>query len=321
MCRRALASQLLTAALLMFAAPLHAAEITATATPHGVAVKIDGALFTEYLIRSGAKPILWPILGPTGEPMTRAYPMGEPPAGTKETKDHVHQRSFWFTHGSVNGVNFWDEGGKHGTIVHRAFSKIAGGSEALLITKNDWLDPEGVKVCEDQRRLVFGVDGPSRWIDFDITLKASQGAVTFGDTKEGTFGIRVAQTITVDAKKGGHIVNNKGQTDVAAWGQRADWVDYYGPLLGKTLGIAVLNHPSSFRFPTYWHVRTYGLFAANPFGVHDFAGKGSGTYTLPAGQSLHLRYRVIFHQGDEKEGKIAEAFGRYAAEKGGTREQ
>ena len=87
-----LASQLLTAALLMFAAPLHAAEITATATPHGVAVKIDGALFTEYLIRSGAKPILWPILGPTGEPMTRAYPMGEPPAGTKETKDHVHQR-------------------------------------------------------------------------------------------------------------------------------------------------------------------------------------------------------------------------------------
>ena len=179
-----------------------------------------------------------------------------------------------------------------------------------------------MKVCEDQRRLVFGVDGPSRWIDFDITLKASQGAVTFGDTKEGTFGIRVAQTITVDAKQGGHIVNNKGQTDVAAWGQRADWVDYYGPLMGKTLGIAVLNHPSSFRFPTYWHVRTYGLFAANPFGVHDFTGKGSGTYTLPAGQSLHLRYRVIFHQGDEKEGKIAEAFGKYAAEKGGrTREQ
>jgi hypothetical protein len=279
----------------------------------GGVVKIHGKLFTEYLTRSGAKPILWPILGPTGKPMTRAFPMGEAP---NEKKDHIHQRSLWFTHGSVNGVSFWDEMGKHGTIAHRKFAKIASGPEAVIVAENDWLGPDGTKICEDRRTLTFGIAGATRWIDFDITLTASNGPVKFGDTKEGTMGIRVAETLKVDAKKGGKIVNSEGLTDAAAWGKRAAWVDYHGPVDGEIVGIAVLNHPASFRFPTYWHVRTYGLFAANPFGVKDFTGgKGDGTFTLEDGKSIHLRYRFLFHQGDEKEGKVAEAFAEYAKTK------
>jgi hypothetical protein len=294
-------------------------ELLATKTPQGVRVTIDGQLFTEYLTRSGAKPILWPILGPTGQPMTRAYPMGEVP---NEKKDHVHQRSLWFTHGSVNGISFWDEAGKHGTTQHRRFVTIQSGPQAVIETENDWLGPNGEKVCEDRRRLTFGVAGDSRWIDFDITLLASAGPVKFGDTKEGTFGLRIAETMKVEAKRGGRTINSEGdKAEVVgqrivdnAWGKRAPWVDYQGPVADTSLGIAVMNHPKSFRFPTYWHVRPYGLFAANPFGVRDFtAGKGGdGSYTLPAGQSISFYYRVLLHKGDEKEGKVAEVYQAYA---------
>lgn len=120
----------------------------------------------------------------------------------------------------------------------------------------------------------------------------------------------------VDAKLGGKIVNSEGQVDGKAWGRPAAWVDYHGPVGGDTVGIAILNHPSSFRFPTYWHVRTYGLFAANPFGLSDFPDTTkSGEYTLAKGEEITLRYRVLFHRGDEKEGKVAEVFSCYAKQK------
>jgi hypothetical protein len=167
---------------------------------------------------------------------------------------------------------------------------------------------------EDERTLVFGGDSERRWIDFSVTLVANHGPVVFGDTKEGSFGVRVAETMKVDAKLGGRIVNSEGQIDKDAWGKRASWVDYQGPVDGKTVGIAILNHPSSFCYPTYWHVRTYGLFAANPFGVKDFTGDKSadGAYTLEPGKSIKLRYRVLLHKGDEKEGRVAEAFAQFA---------
>ena len=101
-------------------------------------------------------------------------------------------------------------------------------------------------------------------------------------------------------------------TDDAAWGKASPWVDYTGPVEGQTVGIAILNHPDSFRYPTTWHVRTYGLFAANPFGWHDFGRKESGAYTLPAGESLRFRYRVVFHKGDTTSAQIPSAFGAFA---------
>jgi hypothetical protein len=313
MSRAAAMTTILSLALLLFGVSRAQADVTAERSPNGVVVKIDGQFFTEYLVFSGAKPILWPVLGPTGKPMTRAYPLGETP---DERKDHIHQRSVWFTHGDVNGVSFWDEMKSHGDIKHREFVKIESGATAQIVTRNDWVSQEGKRVCEDQRCLTFGRDGENRWIDFDITLKATDGPVKFGDTKEGAMGVRVAETIKVDAKQGGKIVNSDGLADQAAWGKRASWVDYYGPVEGQTVGIAMLNHPSSFRYPTYWHVRTYGLFAANPFGLHDFLGKNAkdadGSYTLKAGESLSLRYRLVFHKGSEKEGRIAETWEKYS---------
>jgi len=283
------------------------AEVTAEKAPGGVVVQIDGQPFTEYLVDWNGTPILWPVIGPTGKPMTRAYPMGH---AEGEREDHPHHRSIWFTHGDVNGLSFWHVE----TIKHRRFVKIESGPQAVIVTENDWVDSEGKKQCEDTRALTFGTDGQSRWIDYDITLRAADRPVTFGDTKEGTMGVRTAATMKVDAKLGGRIINSEGQTDKEAWGKRAAWVDYHGPVDGQTVGIAILNHPSSFRFPTYWHVRTYGLFAANPFGLHDFLKPENvdGSATLAPGESFTLRYRLLFHKGDEKEGNVAEAFQKYS---------
>jgi hypothetical protein len=302
-----------TAILLAFAARMPAAEITIRPSPGGATVMIDGQLFTEYLVRSGTKPILWPILGPTGKPMTRAFPMSPQ---TEGTHDHPHHRSLWFTHGSVNGIDFWDESpaNKVGTIRHRQFVLLKSGEEGILITRNDWLDPRGKKICEDQRRLAFAAEGSGRRIDFDITLAATEGPLQFGDTKEGTFGMRVADSLRVDAHQGGHLVNSQAQRDGEVWGKRAPWIDDYGPVDDHVVGIALLNHPSSYGFPTYLHARTYGLLAANPFGAQTFAGKEHAgvAYTLGAGGRLRLSYRVIFHLGDAKAAGIADVFAAYA---------
>jgi hypothetical protein len=294
-----------------------AAEVTAEVSEKTdrVTVKIDGNLFAEYLTRSGTKPIVWPIIGPTGKPMTRSWPMGE--KGSVEMADHVHQRSFWFTHGDVNGTDFWAEEGKPvGTIKHREFVQVQGGPEAVVITQNDWIAADGKRVCEDERTLTFGTDGENRYIDFDITIKAPDGPVTFGDTKEGSFGIRMAATLQPDSKLGGRLVNSEGKTNADAWGKPAKWVDYSGPIDNETVGIALMNHPGSFRYPTHWHARTYGLCSANPFGLKEFdPSSQGGSYTIAQGESITLRYRMWMHKGDTEQANVAEAFEAYEKKK------
>ncbi|HEX7449776.1 MAG TPA: PmoA family protein [Pirellulales bacterium] len=291
-----------------------AAELSLSKHARGVRVEIDGQLFTEYLIATGPKPILWPVIGPTGAEMTRAFPMQQRDG---EKHDHPHQRSVWFTHGDVNGIDFWSENGDHGSITHREYLQTSADDQrAVIATRNDWLDHQGKKVLEDERTLIFRADDQQRSIDFDIVLRATDGPVTFGDTKEGSMGVRIPTVMDLNSNQGGHIVTSEGLTDKAAWGKPASWVDYHGPLGGDLVGIAILNHPDSFRYPTRWHVRDYGLFAANPFGLKDFVGDPAvnHAYTLEPGKSLTLRYRIILHRGDEKNARIAEAFQKYAGE-------
>lgn len=307
----------LVASMAAQAATAEAAELSLTRHERGTRVEVDGQLFTEYLIATGPKPILWPVIGPTGAEMTRAFPM-EKREGEKH--DHPHQRSIWFTHGDVNGVDFWSENGNHGSIVHRAYVKSdyvkrsPDDNRAVLSTLNDWLDHDGKKMLEDQRTLTFRADENQRTIDFDFVLRATNGPVKFGDTKEGTMGVRIPTVMDLNSEKGGHIVTSEGLTDKAAWGKPAAWVDYRGPVEGEMVGIAILNHPSSFRYPTRWHVRDYGLFAANPFGLKDFVGDQNvdHAYTLEAGNSLALRYRIVLHRGDHKTAGIEEQFERYS---------
>lgn len=273
-------------------------------------ILVEGERLGVHHVDVGAKPFLFPLIGPTGDRLTRAFPMEEVEG---ETKDHPHQRSFWFTHGDVNGVDFWSEMKNHGTIKETARSIAASGPVlGRLVTRDDWVGPDGVKVCEDERVLTVYNTRSVRVLDFAITIKASEGPLVFGDTKEGMFGVRVASSMDVDRKAGGKIRNANGLEDAATWGKPSPWVDYSGPVGGETVGVAILNDPASFRYPTPWHVRTYGLFAANPFGLHDFGMDKSGEHALAKGESIWFGYRVILHAGDADAAKIADQFRAYA---------
>ena len=297
--------------LLVLVASVAQADVTVERHDGHIDVAIDGKPFTSYIYEGYRKPILFPVLGPGGIAMTRSWPMVDGVAG--EPHDHPHHESIWFTHGIVNGVDFW---ASHPTspkadrkannrIQHAEVVTAEGGREGVIETSNRWLTADDAHVCSDTLRVMFGGDEKTRWIDYFITIHADHGPVTFGDTKEGAMGLRVPvqlQIKNLEGSKGaaGHCVNSEGLRDADAWGKPARWVSYWGPINGTTVGLAMLDHPSNLRHPTHWHARDYGLLAANPFGLHDFTGakQGSGDHTIPAGGTLPLHYRMVFFEGD-----------------------
>ena len=278
-------------------------------------VEINGLLFTEYYYKDVPRPYCYPLIGPGDAAMTRDWPMKNTPG---EEHDHPHHRSLWFAHGAINGHDFWSEQKAFGKTVHEDFLEVKSGKqEGVIRSRNKWVAADGTVVCTDERTLRFYNPGRAneRLFDFEITLKASNGELTFGDTKEGTMAVRLAETMRLKGKVGkGHIVNSAGVRDGQTWGKRAEWCDYYGPVEGKTVGIAIFDHPQNPRHPTWWHVRDYGLFAANPFGQHDFESlpdKTAGNLIVPAGKSVTFRYRFYLHEGDDQQAKVAEKYKQY----------
>lgn len=287
-----------------------------------VRIEINGELFTEHIFKGANHVYFYPLLGPGGLRMTRDYPMV--PDSKGEEHDHPHHRSLWFSHGAVNGVDCWSETAKAGKILHSKFIEIKSGKEeGILRAEHRWVAPDGKVLCTDETTFrVYARPNNERLFDFEITLQApADHEVLLGDTKEGTMACRVAETmrLTLGKKeKGqGHIVQSTGVRDDKTWGKRAEWCDYYGPVGGKTVGIAIFDHPSNPVFPTYWHVRDYGLFGANPFGLHDFEKKepGAGNMTIAAGKSVTFKYRFYLHEGDEKQGKVAERYKEWTEKK------
>jgi hypothetical protein len=290
-------------------APTPLQGFEATRGEKSITLRYQGQPFTAYVFRDAPKPYLYPLYGANGKPITRHFPMQ---IIQGESMDHPHHRSVWFTHGEVNGIDFWSEGAGKGTIVHRQIERVETGPVlARIIARNDWLAPDGKKVCEETTEIIAYRAPTLAWLDYIVTIRASEGDIRFGDTKEGTFGVRVASSMEVKRGLGGQILNAAGQRDRDAWGKRAEWCDYTGPVEGEMVGIAIFDHPSNLRHPTYWHVRDYGLFAANPFGVHDFipgTPKGTGDYLLKQGERLTLRYRLCLHKGRTEDARIAQHY-------------
>jgi hypothetical protein len=322
----------LALASLFAVASLQAGTFTIEKTATGGAiVKLDGKFFTEYVVDQANKPYLWPIIGPDGTDMTRSYPMKTVDG---EQHDHPHHRGLCFGHENIGGYDTWaeqltfgDRPGdkvaervKHlGAIRHRAITELKDGEKAVLTAVSDYVDASGKKVLEEVRRHTFIDKGTTRVIDIDIELIATEGDTLVDDKKDSGLSIRVPSEMAVDkGKEGkgtGHIINSEGHVDADAWAKRAKWVDYHGTVKGAHVGVAMLNHPKSFRHPTPWHVRTYGLFTANPFGLQSLdKDSESGAFTLKKGEKVSLRHRFIFHTGDEKAAKIAEAWEEYAKE-------
>jgi hypothetical protein len=289
-------------------------------------VDVDGRLFTEYRFREWPDPYLFPVVGPNGETMTRHYPIEEARPG--EATDHPHHRSIRFSHRGVNGFSFWapqsNEGGHVAKIELESIESMTSGPRGELILWNRWIGDDVVQLRERKRLAFTPLPDREMLVDYDVELHAPDDRpVTFSDQKDGGLSVRVSASMSVirpDKKPGlGIIRNSRGETNDAAWGQRAEWADYSGPdASGKIAGIAIFDHPSNLRFPTWWHARTYGLLCANRFGIGDFdkaegAKKGDGDHTIPPGGTLKLRHRLYLHHGNSETGSVARQFEAYAS--------
>jgi hypothetical protein len=320
------------AVLLSLALPA-GAQVKVTQSPDRISVEIDGKPFTALFVGPEvAKPYFYPLRAASGTSVTRRFPLEEGPG---DSKDHPQHRGLTFAHADVNGYNFWANEafnpGPKGKIVLRNVVRAQGGAktgdiEAVL----RWLDPQGKPLLSDTRKMTFYSHPSLRIIDFDILLKAIERS-KFGDTHEGSFGVRVAawleepapnyvpraeggQARPVEPKRTGKITDAAGHvTEAEVRGKRANWADYSGEFQGEKLGIAILDHPGNPRHPTYWHARGYGMFAANIFGVSDFENDTSrdGSMTLEPAQELRFRYRVVIHPGDAVSAGIAKMYADY----------
>lgn len=289
----------------------------AAQVPDKIDIDVDGKPFTTF--HAGAdvnKPYLWPLRSADGKLVTRRWPME---TDTGESHDHPHHRGLWFSYDEVNGVHFWGndpsqaaKDPKSGKIVAKKAVLKNGTKGKTLTTEFDWNGPDGHTLLRENRVMTF-LSGPQlRMIDFDITLTAAE-KVVFGDTKEGAFAIRLADSMT-EKSKGGEMVNAEGARGMdRVWGKRSNWVDYSGMVDGEKLGVAMFDAPSNPHHPTYWHSRDYGLFALDPFGQHAFdPAQPESHWTVEAGKSIRFRWRVVIHAGDEKSAGIAEMYERWS---------
>ncbi len=282
-------------------------------------VLIDGKPFTTYYFSSDLpRPYFHPLRSADGTVVTRGFPMIPDAPGEEKDRDHKHHRSCWLSYGDVDGVDYWaSETAKvPGHIVHRSVDKMeAKGNKGILAVTMDWIDNTGRKVLVQKEEIVFHGDKTRRIMDFSITFVPVDKDVTFRDTKEGMFSVRLATPLK--QTNGGTIVNSTGGIgEKACWGKKATWVDYSGTLEGKKVGVAMMDHPGNLRYPTTWHVRAYGLFAANPFGLREFTGDKTqdGSYVLAAGKDLKFSYRILIHEGDATTARIADEYASYLKE-------
>jgi hypothetical protein len=306
--------------------------VSVTKLDDRVRVEIGGQLFTEYYFKGASRPYCYPVLAPDGTSVVRDFPMKQTPG---EDTDHPHHRGLMFAHSNANGVDFWNEGTAgtkfpKGSTVNDGTIKTRSGPTGSIEVRNRWMAPDGKLIATDETTIRFRGTSDARMIDYEVTIHAlPDQPLVMGDNKDGTMAIRLAQWMTMphkyqkkDLPGVGHILTATGERDGAAWGKRADWCDYFAEHNGKTYGVAIFDHPKNLRHPTWWMARDYGLFAANPFGQHDFESTkekpvpaGTGDYTIPAGGSLTLRYRFYFHFGDATAAGLSARYADYAAGK------
>lgn len=282
-----------------------------------VDVLIDGKMFTSYQWPDSVyKPILYPILSPAGNLITRGFPLEPRP---DEKHDHRHQVGNWLNYGNVNGFDFWGNGHsgeklpKGGVIVHKSIDGISPGTaRASLASSADWVDAEGRVLLTEETQFHFSSRDSIRVIDRITKLTARVSTVTFSDTKEGMFALRVARELELPSKQEsgvaqpvsgrqvatGNYRSSEGITGEAVWSTRARWMALDGMLGDEAISVIVCDHPNNLNYPTWWHARGYGLLSANPLGAKDFTkGEVVENHSLSSGDTLVFRYRIILASG------------------------
>jgi hypothetical protein len=318
-------------------------------TNRRVDITIDGKPFTSYIWPTTLrKPVLYPIVDADGVTITRGWPL-EPRAG--ERTDHPHHDGLWFNYSNVNGFDFWNNSTaisaarapKMGTIVlDKIVSAKSGAERGELVTDSTWITGAGGKIIAENTRYVFARRaGGERSIDLMVTLRALD-RVVFHDDKDGLLGLRVARWLESPEEKGGTFTDANGAaTEVAAaasvagvapptgeyltsegvkgeaaWSTRGRWCALTGHNSdGHTDTIAIFDHPGNPNYPTFWHARGYGLFAANPLGQHMFDAKlAELDFTLAKGESVTFRYRICIYPRAVSAEELNQAADKFAKE-------
>lgn len=295
-------------------------KVVADEAHQRVDVTIDGEPFTSYVWPSTLKkPVLFPLVAADGVTVTRGYPLAP---RDMERVDHPHHAGLWFNYGNANGFDFWNNSDaikpeqrpKMGSIHHEKVVSVKSGAKGELVVDSVWETGTGQKILNQRTKYVFSQKGDTRTIDMAVTLTALD-KVVFHDDKEGVLGIRVAHFLESPTEKGGTFADTSGrQTKVegnsagatgvyrtsegvegdAVWSTRGRWCELTGHTPdGHTETIAIFDHKGNPGYPTYWHARGYGLFAANPLGRKIFDPKQPQfDYTLEKGSSATFHYQI-----------------------------
>lgn len=294
-----------------------------------IEVRYDGKLLTAYCyFDSTEKPVLFPIKTVSGVTITRGYPVAP---RTGERTDHPHHLGLWMNYESVNGLDFWNNStaiapekkSHYGSIRHQKVLATQGKKDqASIETSSHWVNAEGQVLLEEKTLFVFTKKDKDFIIDRVSTLEAKAPEVIFKDVKDGMLGIRVARELEMPSKESGKFVDASGNVTTVppsdnanvtgmytnregirgdeVWGKRSQWASLNGKKDGETISVAIIDHPKNVGYPTYWHARGYGLFAANPLGQKVFSnGKEELNLTLKQGEKSVFRYRIIIHSGSE----------------------
>ena len=317
-------------------------ELQAIDAEKKVDVIVDGKLFTSYIYPDNVKkPVLWPVMSPAGNMLTRSFPMINKEG---DRSDHPHHVGVWLNYGDVNGLDFWNNSEAiapekrdgYGTIFHRSIEKAESGKgKALLVTTSDWKSPDHTSMLEEQTSFEFIASENMRIIDRTTTLKAVIDEVNFTDNKEGMFAIRVAREMELPSEKPTKLVDShgivtkvekmdntfvkgdyrsaEGVEGKEVWGTRCRWMKLSSEIKGEQVAIVIIDHPSNVGYPTYWHARDYGLFAANTLGQKIFSdGKNELNFSLKKGESVTFKYRLVVAAENLTDDQINQLADEYA---------
>lgn len=309
-----------------------------------VDVLIDGKHFTSYIYSDDLKkPVLYPIKSANDNFITRGFPLENRPF---ERTDHPHHVGLWLNYGNVNGLDFWnnsnaiaeDKQERYGSILHRDIVLMEDGqTQGQLAVTADWVDSRGNRLLKEDTRYIFMGSEDERIIDRITRLTAPNVDVSFDDNKEGMLGLRVSRELEhpsdkaerytdTQGRKAEHPTVNKegingryhGSNSISGeevWGTRAEWMTLSGEIKGEKITVAIFDHPKNIGYPTYWHARGYGLFAANPLGQKALSGgKEELNFQLRAGESVAFRHRIIIYSDQEvKDAQIDRDFKEFTS--------
>jgi len=317
-------------------------DLKANKAEKKVDVMVDGKLFTSYIYPSNVmKPVLWPVMSAGGNMLTRSYGMVNKPG---DRTDHPHHIGVWLNYGDVNGLDFWnnseaisaDRKAHFGSIFHKEVKKVKSGvGKASLVTTAEWKSPDDKVMLEEQTQFDFSAKGDMRIIDRTTTLKAVIDEVKFTDNKEGMFAIRVARELELPSEKPTSLVDSHGVVTKVekmdntyvkgnyrsadgvegkeVWGTRCRWMKLSSEIKGEPVSLVIIDHPSNVGYPTYWHARDYGLFAANTLGQKVFSnGENELNFSMKKNDKSTFRYRLVVASEDLTDDQINKLADEYA---------